>query len=50
MDLLAEVERELPTPLTMEEQMHVAYQFNLIAYRQLLLEKVCLYQNRKGFC
>lgn len=39
-DLLAEVECELPTPLTMEEQMHVAYQFNLIAYRQLLLEKV----------
>ncbi|MDA9470549.1 helix-turn-helix domain-containing protein [Enterococcus sp. 5H] len=39
-DLLMEIERKLPTPLTMEEHLNLSYQFSLIAYRQLFLEKV----------
>lgn len=39
-NLLMEIERKLPTPLTMEEQLSVEYQFSLIAYRQLFFGKV----------
>lgn len=49
-DLLMEVERELPKSLTIEEQLNVEYQFYLIAYRQLFLDKVYSVQplsNRK---